>query len=159
MGVNHAKRQERSRKKLQSYVNRCLRYIFGICGPNVISIEDVWVRTKQKEICKEIRYRKWKWIVHILRKENENIAKKALEWKRKRKKKRKTQDYMAKHSENGSRTSREELTENKSSEQEQDPMTSFHKGPLPLRGLKGHITTYIIRKLNLLISLILWSDN
>jgi hypothetical protein len=88
-----------------------------------------------------------------LRKENENIAKKALEWNRKRKKKRKTQDYMAKHSEDGSRTSREELTGNKSSEQKQEQMVSFHKGPLPLRGVKGHITTYIrpTRKLNLLI--------
>jgi ribosome assembly protein YihI (activator of Der GTPase) len=62
-----------------------------------------------------------------------------------RKKKRKTQDYMAKHSEDGSRTSREELAGNKSSEQEQDPMASFHKGPMPLRGVKGH-TTPLARK-------------
>jgi hypothetical protein len=34
-----------------------------------------------------------------------------------RKKKRKTQDYMAKHSEDGSRTSREELAGNKISDQ------------------------------------------
>jgi hypothetical protein len=34
-----------------------------------------------------------------------------------RKKKRKTQDYMAKHSEDGSRTSREKLAGNKVSEQ------------------------------------------
>jgi hypothetical protein len=46
----------------------------------VISNEDLWVRTKQKEIWKEIRYRKWKWIGHILRQENKSIAKKALEW-------------------------------------------------------------------------------
>jgi ribosome assembly protein YihI (activator of Der GTPase) len=49
-----------------------------------------------------------------------------------KKKKRKTQEYMAKHSDDGSRTSREELAGNKSSEQEQDPMVSFHKGPMPL---------------------------
>jgi hypothetical protein len=29
---------------------------------------------------------------------------------------------------------------NKSFEQEQDPTTSFHKGPMPLRGVKGHTT-------------------
>jgi hypothetical protein len=46
----------------------------------VISNEDLWVRTKQKEIWKEIRYQKWKWIGHILRQENESIAKEALEW-------------------------------------------------------------------------------
>jgi hypothetical protein len=38
------------------------------------------VRTKQEKIWKEIRYRKWKWVGHILRQENESIAKKALEW-------------------------------------------------------------------------------
>jgi hypothetical protein len=48
---------------------------------------------------------------------------------------------MAKYSEDGSRTSREDLARNKSSEQEQDPMASFHKGPMPLRGVKGHTTT------------------
>jgi ribosome assembly protein YihI (activator of Der GTPase) len=58
-----------------------------------------------------------------------------------RKKKRKTQDYMAKHSEDGSRTLREELAGNKSSGQEQDPMASFHKGPMPLQVVKGYTTT------------------
>jgi hypothetical protein len=72
-------RGERSGKKLKSYVNRCLRLILGIWWPNVISNEDLWVRTKQKEIWKEIRYRKWKWIGYILRQGNESIAKKALE--------------------------------------------------------------------------------
>jgi hypothetical protein len=47
----------------------------------VISNEDLWERTKQKKIWKEIRYRKW--IGNILRQDNENIAKKALEWNRK----------------------------------------------------------------------------
>jgi hypothetical protein len=42
-------------KKLQSYVNRCLRFILGIWRQNVISNEDLWVRTKQKEIWKEIK--------------------------------------------------------------------------------------------------------
>jgi hypothetical protein len=49
-----------------------------------------------------------------------------------RKKKWKTQDYVAKHSEYGSRTLREELAGNKISEQKQDPMASFHKAPMPL---------------------------
>jgi hypothetical protein len=47
---------------------------------------------------------------------------------------------MAKHSEDGSRTSREEMAGNKSSEQERDPMVSFHKGPMPLRGVKGQLS-------------------
>jgi hypothetical protein len=53
-----------------------------------------------------------------------------------RKKERKTQDYMTKHSENGSRTSREDLAGNKISEQEQDATVSFLKDPMPPRGVK-----------------------
>jgi hypothetical protein len=66
-------------KQLQSYVNRCLRFILGIWWPNVLSNEDLWERTKQKEIWKEIRYQKWKLIGHILRRDNGSIAKKALD--------------------------------------------------------------------------------
>jgi hypothetical protein len=33
------------------------------------------------------------------------------------------------------------LAGNKSSEQEQDPMASFHKGPMPLQGVKEHSNT------------------
>jgi hypothetical protein len=65
------------RKKLQSYVNRCLRFILGIWWPNVISNEDLWETTKENEIWKQIRYRKWKWIGHILGQDNESIANKA----------------------------------------------------------------------------------
>jgi hypothetical protein len=36
---------------------------------------------------------------------------------------------------------REEMDGNKISEQKQDTMASFHKGPMPLRGVKGHTTT------------------
>jgi hypothetical protein len=64
------------RKKLQSYVNRCLRSILGIWWPNVISDEDLWERTEQTELWKETIYRKLKW---ILRQGNESIANKALE--------------------------------------------------------------------------------
>jgi hypothetical protein len=39
---------------------------------------------------------------------------------------------MSKHSEDGSRTSREELAGNKISEQKQDLMASFYKSPMPL---------------------------
>jgi hypothetical protein len=89
-------------------------------------------RIKQKETWKEIRYRKWKWLDRILRQDNESIAKKALEWNLRGKKGRTTQNYMAKHSEGGSTASRKELARNKISDQKQDPMASFHKGPMPL---------------------------
>jgi hypothetical protein len=80
----------------------------------VISNEDLWVRTKKKEIWKEIRYRKWNWTDYILRQENESIAKKALGWNPQggRRRGRPKITYLAKHSEDGSRTSRAELAEN-----------------------------------------------
>jgi hypothetical protein len=58
------------------------------------------------------------------------MAKKALAWNPRGR--RKTQDYMAKHSEDRSRISREELAANKILEQIQDPMVSFHTQPMPL---------------------------
>jgi hypothetical protein len=44
----------------------------------------------------------------------------------------KTQDYTAKHREDGSRTSREEMAGNNISEKRQDQMTNFHTCPMPL---------------------------
>jgi predicted AAA+ superfamily ATPase len=49
-------------------------------GNTVAKCVDLWERTKQTETWKEIRYRKWKWTRHILRQDNESIAKKALKW-------------------------------------------------------------------------------
>jgi hypothetical protein len=45
----------------------------------VISNEDLWERDKQRVTWKGIRYRKWKWISHILRQDKGSIAKKVLE--------------------------------------------------------------------------------
>jgi hypothetical protein len=67
-------------KKLQCRIKRCLRLILGIWWPNVISNEYLWEIIKQKEILRERIYRKW--ICHILRQDNESIAKKALHWNR-----------------------------------------------------------------------------
>jgi hypothetical protein len=54
-----------------------------------------------------------------------------------------------KHSEDGNRTSREELAGNKISEQKEDLMKSSHKGPMFLQGVKGHTTTTTIKCLTL----------
>jgi hypothetical protein len=48
------------------------------------------MKTKQKEFWKEIRHRKWKWIGHILRQDNESTAKKA--WSGTRKKEQEKED-------------------------------------------------------------------
>jgi len=58
-------------------VNRCLRYILRIWWPNIISNKDLWKITGQEDINLEIRKRKFRWIGHTLRKEDEEIPKAA----------------------------------------------------------------------------------
>ena len=66
--------------KLQTFVNRCLRYILRLWRPNIISNKDQWKVTGQEDINVEIRKRKFRWIGHILRKEDGEIPKSALFW-------------------------------------------------------------------------------
>ena len=68
------------RKKLQTFVNRCLRRILRIYWPNVISNRELWERTNQQPIEIEIGRRKWSWLGHTLRKQDSNITRQALRW-------------------------------------------------------------------------------
>jgi len=68
------------RRKIQTFVNRYLRYILKIWWPNVISSKDLWRVTGQEDINLEIIKRKLRWIGHTLRKENGEIPKVALLW-------------------------------------------------------------------------------
>ena len=67
-------------KKVQTFINRCLRSILKIKWQDRISNEEVWVRTKQKHLEEEIRHRKWRWIGHTLRKPGSSITRHALQW-------------------------------------------------------------------------------
>ena len=67
-------------KKLQTFINKCLRKILNIHWPEVISNEELWERTQQIRIDESIIRRKWKWIGHALRKPENNITRCALEW-------------------------------------------------------------------------------
>jgi hypothetical protein len=66
--------------KIQTFVNRCLRYILRILWPNIISKKDLWKVTGQEDINVEIRKRKVRWIGHTLRKEDGEIPKAAPLW-------------------------------------------------------------------------------
>jgi len=46
----------------------------------VISNEELWRRTEETEMSTQIKRRKWNWIGHALRKENEAIEREALDW-------------------------------------------------------------------------------
>lgn len=68
-------------RKLQTFVNRCLRRILRIWWPNNwISNDDLWKKCNQKPIYIEIRERKWGWIGHTLRKDPNEICREALDW-------------------------------------------------------------------------------
>ena len=67
-------------KKLQTFINKCLRKILNIRWPEVISNEDLWERSQQCRIEESIKRRKLKWSGHTLRKPENNITRSALEW-------------------------------------------------------------------------------
>lgn len=67
-------------KKLQVFVNKCLRKVLNIYWPNTISNVDLWSRCNQNPISSEIGRRRWNWIGHTLRKEAVEICRQALEW-------------------------------------------------------------------------------
>ena len=71
---------KRLENKLQVFVNNCLRKILQIYWPEIISNEDLWRTTKQTPIVKQILKRKYKWIGHTLRKQDNEIPKQALRW-------------------------------------------------------------------------------
>jgi len=68
-------------KKLQTFINNCLRRILQIRWPNTISNSDLWEKTHQQNAGDEIRRRRLGWIGHTLRKAASTITRQALTWK------------------------------------------------------------------------------
>ena len=75
-------------KRVQTFINSCLRRILKIHWPNTISNADFWERTNQVPAEEEIRRRRWRWIGHTLRKPSTNITRQALTWNPQGKRKR-----------------------------------------------------------------------
>ncbi|VDP18942.1 unnamed protein product [Schistosoma margrebowiei] len=67
-------------KKVQVFINSCLRKILNIYWPDTISNSLLWERTNQLPAVEEIRIRRWKWIGHTLRKSSNCITRQALTW-------------------------------------------------------------------------------
>ena len=67
-------------KKIQTFINGCLRKILRIHWPDKISNEELWQRTDQKAADIEILQRRWRWIGHTLRKPVGNITRHSLSW-------------------------------------------------------------------------------
>lgn len=67
-------------RKLQTFINRCLRNILRIWWPRTVSNENLLNRTRQLPIENEIKKRKYGWLGHTLRKGADEITHSALEW-------------------------------------------------------------------------------
>jgi len=67
-------------RRLQIFVNKCIRQIMNIKWTDKITNEELWRITHQKSIENQIKRRKWNWIGHILCKETGAIQKTALDW-------------------------------------------------------------------------------
>ncbi|VDP34021.1 unnamed protein product [Schistosoma margrebowiei] len=74
-------------KKVQVFINSCLRKILNIHQPDTISNSLLWERTNQLPAEEEIRKRRWKWIGLTLRKSSNCITRQALTWNREEKRK------------------------------------------------------------------------
>ena len=75
-------------KRVQVFINSCLRKILHIRWPDTISNTELWQRTNQLPAEEEIKKRRWRWIGHTLRKPPNNIIRQALTWNPQGKRKR-----------------------------------------------------------------------
>lgn len=67
-------------KKIQTFINSCLRKIHKIFWPEVISNSDLWRISNQEPVATTIKKRKFGWIGHTLRKDPDDISRQALDW-------------------------------------------------------------------------------
>jgi hypothetical protein len=66
--------------EIQTFINRCLRYILRIWWPRTISNRELWQLSGQTDINMEIRKQKFRWTGHMLWKDDEQPPKVALQW-------------------------------------------------------------------------------
>ncbi|GFR77510.1 hypothetical protein ElyMa_000510200 [Elysia marginata] len=75
-------------RKLQTFINTCLRRILKIRWTVKVPSEEIWRLTKQEPIDTQITRRKWEWIGHTFRKPASNTTRQALFWNPQGKRKR-----------------------------------------------------------------------
>jgi len=68
------------KRRLQTFINKCLRRTMNIKWTDKITNKELWRITKQKPIEIQIKRRKWNWIGHTLRKQAGTTEKTALDW-------------------------------------------------------------------------------
>jgi hypothetical protein len=68
------------KRSLQAFISRYLRKILRIRWPETITNEELWERSGQKPLNRQIKKRKWSWIGHSLPKPSGITEKDALDW-------------------------------------------------------------------------------
>ena len=71
---------QKTLKKIQTFINKCLRRILYLKWTDKVPNTTLWKTTKQLPIENEIKKRKWRWIGHTLRKPPESITRQAITW-------------------------------------------------------------------------------
>ena len=71
---------EADQQKLSTFHTKNLRRILRIFWPNKISNQDLLKRCDQEDMGTIIKRRRWRWIGHVLRKDQQDLAKTALFW-------------------------------------------------------------------------------
>ena len=71
---------EHDLSRLASFHTASLRKILRIFWPRKISNDELLKQTKQEDIRTLVTRRRWRWIRHVLRKGNNNIARIAMRW-------------------------------------------------------------------------------
>ena len=71
---------EQDLQRLASFHTTSLRKILRIFWPQKISNDQLLRQTKQEDIRTLITRRRWRWIGHVMRKANNNIARTAVHW-------------------------------------------------------------------------------
>lgn len=67
-------------KRIQTFINTCLRRILQIRWPDTISNQELQQRTGQQPVEDDILRRRWGWIGHTLRKPTSSTTRQALTW-------------------------------------------------------------------------------
>ena len=71
---------QKTLKRIQTFINKCLRRILHLEWTDKVSNTTLWKITKQLPIENEIKKRKWRWIGHTLRNPPETITRQAITW-------------------------------------------------------------------------------
>ena len=67
--------------RLNAFENKCLRKIIGIKWNEFKINEEIRKRTKQTKVSETIKKKRWTYVGHILRRQEQRITRQAMNWK------------------------------------------------------------------------------